>query len=556
MPGAEEDSEISPTGGQLHESISSRKSIQRINEAMPESTILTGVGIVTTDERGIENTIDEAFWDKSPTVSTAKFALLVSWYDGTMQVTVQSRFLVSVIMGILPRTNPMGIRKRHDSLSFGEPFSLLYWFYDNILPDASDSGSLKGDDSRDLDILRRWYEKNLLAQHVDIRNTINSGYVTFDLLWALYQPNDTVYTRDEFQQPQLHIVSFTEYAELSNRYHRSSYGRPQMAFQLTLLHQDWDSSVQAFKTVEVKVIIYLYAGSRRISDLDVYPLRYVSEDRQDLLASLEARGRRWKSLVTQPSYMVHKGPARKLDGANGGTRKHLDERLIIDHSGYALYREQRDSRFLSSRISQDALSVDTEGSDDFQDEQDPSDDSSALPAQFCPSTVRACSPLTMRWFTVTIENLTEIVWAKDSAKALVMADSKTKDTLAKLIQAHMSADANNAPSDIIEGKGQGLVIVLHGPPGVGKTLTAESMAEVSEKPLLTVDVGQLAFEREVDRRLRTIFEQAVRWGAVLLLDEADGVLEKRSWENHARNAIVSGKHSSTLEQCGYGHAFD
>lgn len=69
------------------------------------------------------------------------------------------------------------------------------------------------------------------------------------------------------------------------------------------------------------------------------------------------------------------------------------------------------------------------------------------------------------------------------------------------------------------------------------------MAEVSEKLLVTVDVGQLAFESSVDSRLRTIFEQAVRWGAVLLLDEADVVLEKRSYENHSRNAIVSGKSS-------------
>lgn len=117
--------------------------------------------------------------------------------------------------------------------------------------------------------------------------------------------------------------------------------------------------------------------------------------------------------------------------------------------------------------------------------------------------------------------------------------------------------------------------MLHGPPGVGKTLTAgtffqvpfledknlyrgfpESMSEVSEKPLVRVDVGELAFEREVDSRLRIIFEQAVRWGAILLLDEADVVLEKRSWENHARNAIVSGKYSFTMEECAYGHTLD
>lgn len=60
----------------------------------------------------------------------------------------------------------------------------------------------------------------------------------------------------------------------------------------------------------------------------------------------------------------------------------------------------------------------------------------------------------MKWFSITLENLTEMVWAKDSAQALVMADPRTKETLVKLIQAHRSASAVEAPSDVIEGKGQ------------------------------------------------------------------------------------------------------
>lgn len=106
------------------------------------------------------------------------------------------------------------------------------------------------------------------------------------------------------------------------------------------------------------------------------------------------------------------------------------------------------------RRPQSRLSVDTEGLDDLQDVQDPSKDLSVLQEQHCPSTVRACSPLTMKWFSVTIENLTEMVWAKDAAKALVMENPNTKDTLVKLIQAHGTANAGEVPSDVIEGKGQ------------------------------------------------------------------------------------------------------
>jgi hypothetical protein len=57
----------------------------------------------------------------------------------------------------------------------------------------------------------------------------------------------------------------------------------------------------------------------------------------------------------------------------------------------------------------------------------------------------------------------------------------------------------------------------------------------------------LTAEDQVVSRLRKIFEQAARWDAVLLLDEADVILEKRSYEDLRRNGIVSGKTPTDLE---------
>jgi len=39
-----------------------------------------------------------------------------------------------------------------------------------------------------------------------------------------------------------------------------------------------------------------------------------------------------------------------------------------------------------------------------------------------------------------------------------------------------------------------MIFLLHGPPGVGKTLTAEATAETLKKPLYTVNVGELGTE--------------------------------------------------------------
>jgi SpoVK/Ycf46/Vps4 family AAA+-type ATPase len=59
--------------------------------------------------------------------------------------------------------------------------------------------------------------------------------------------------------------------------------------------------------------------------------------------------------------------------------------------------------------------------------------------------------------------------------------------------------------------------------------------------LFPINIGELTAEDRVVSRLQKIFEQAARWDAVLLLDEADVILEKRSYEDLRRNGIVSGK---------------
>ena len=96
--------------------------------------------------------------------------------------------------------------------------------------------------------------------------------------------------------------------------------------------------------------------------------------------------------------------------------------------------------------------------------------------------------------------------------------------------------------DIIRGKGKGLIILLHGVPGVGKTSTAESVASYTGKPLFPItcgDIGQTA--SDVEMNLESTFHLARKWGCVLLLDEADVFLAKRErgGDGIERNALVS-----------------
>jgi SpoVK/Ycf46/Vps4 family AAA+-type ATPase len=75
---------------------------------------------------------------------------------------------------------------------------------------------------------------------------------------------------------------------------------------------------------------------------------------------------------------------------------------------------------------------------------------------------------------------------------------------------------------------------------VGKTLTAESIAEEMKVPLFMMSAGDLGLDpRSVESKLQNIMEMCTRWNAILLLDEADVFLEERSLHELERNKLVS-----------------
>ncbi|KUI71151.1 ATPase family AAA domain-containing protein 3B [Cytospora mali] len=118
------------------------------------------------------------------------------------------------------------------------------------------------------------------------------------------------------------------------------------------------------------------------------------------------------------------------------------------------------------------------------------------------------------------------------------ADSQLKTGARDLEQPQPNID--RVEFDPVKEKGQGCVILLHGAPGVGKTSTAECVAAYTRRPLLPLTAGDFGFAPEdVERRLEEHFNLAQRWGCVLLLDEADVFLVKRTKDDIQRNGLVS-----------------
>lgn len=74
---------------------------------------------------------------------------------------------------------------------------------------------------------------------------------------------------------------------------------------------------------------------------------------------------------------------------------------------------------------------------------------------------------------LNVENVEAIEWDTEAFSNLVIPADR-KALLQSLVEAH---NGEMVFDDFIKGKGRGLVVNLFGPPGVGKTLSAEVTSE-------------------------------------------------------------------------------
>ncbi|RIB02159.1 P-loop containing nucleoside triphosphate hydrolase protein [Gigaspora rosea] len=151
----------------------------------------------------------------------------------------------------------------------------------------------------------------------------------------------------------------------------------------------------------------------------------------------------------------------------------------------------------------------------------------------CVPEVPAFSFVQKTWCNINVELLNEIS-SDDEAFDKLILDQTRKDLIKSLVKFNY-----NIKTDLISGKGNGCIFLLHGPPGVGKTLTAEAISEMLHRPLYSVTVGELGTNaKDLEKNLKNISERAHAWNSIILIDEADIFLERRSAHDIERNALV------------------
>ncbi|KAL9619295.1 MAG: hypothetical protein Q9160_006060 [Pyrenula sp. 1 TL-2023] len=250
-----------------------------------------------------------------------------------------------------------------------------------------------------------------------------------------------------------------------------------------------------------------------IRQLSIYPLRFADSSYE---RRLEDRGRTFWSLRLR-KFVSYPENAEQIFG-------NVDERYMVDMMTYK--QMNPDSSYSKLHLRDDLTK-----SEWISDEPPPGKSSLLFPRP-----IPGYNLTEKKWVDLMVDRIVPITWNKQALKDLVV-DDETKELVQALVMKQITAGAS---TDAIAGKGNGLIVLLHGAPGTGKTFTAEGVAEFAEKPLFRVTCGDIGTDAKgVERFLQAAFRLSKKWDCVVLLDEADVFLEERDISDLNRNALVA-----------------
>jgi hypothetical protein len=361
--------------------------------------------------------------------------------------------------------------------------------------------------------LREYIDKEIQTRMALFQANVDEGFVTFDDLWLLYYEDQEIVYDDEGAL----MAGTIQKCKLTH-----GWGGTRYIMEIKVISHDGENFTEVDKTVEIPA----FESGELITNLPVRPLTGA------LKLKLAERGDRVVNTIKAGSSYVYYGGECIVRSWWGTKRYRADGRCMLDPKTHKKMNENYAERT----------------ADDYYETPDKADDNNRINevrgedlwrvAPWIPGFSFAAK----QWGEFNIEDIANIPFNTDAYDQLVLPSRTVAGlevTPKKMIRSLVEHGAVGF-TDVIADKGGGIIFLLHGPPGTGKTLTAEAIADLLKRPLYSVSVGELGTNtKDLEKNLRMVLEVATLWNAVLLIDEADIFLEKRTPRDIERNALVA-----------------
>ncbi|CAN9434886.1 unnamed protein product [Alternaria alternata] len=357
----------------------------------------------------------------------------------------------------------------------------------------------------------------------EARDTIQCGSITFEVLGELYRPGDLVQavvgSRDTVA---VFLVNESFYQDNWGLTRVKSTFNWKMEFVATMGTQ--------FTVVDLAEQLNGWTGvrARSLSELTYTPVSPVE------LSDRRQRGKRYVEFATgsvqylaysRASFYRHVRPSRPSYSSLASTSSSQlpsEDRVMIDVDRGALLEHHP-----CQGMDEPTLAM-TKTAERYRQWRNTSSRKSSAtdPALVGFSFTAKC------WGHVLVSGLSPI---QDTASQHLVLAEEYKHLIRALVRFGNDASVE----DIVENKRSDSIFLLHGPPSIGKTLTAEAVAEVLHRPLYYLTMGELGTTAEdMELRLSDVLELCSEWNAIIVLEEADVFLEQRSTSDLVRNSMV------------------
>lgn len=366
------------------------------------------------------------------------------------------------------------------------PYHSLFYYRKQL---EEEGAKRFADDAESLDqlkLLTNWINTHFELDIAAYDRCVTQGQkvIHYDRLWTLFPPGTIAYCK---------LLSQNRAFRVRDAYYDNSEVNPNLTLQSDFI--DFDGERLGTRSLELGVP--KFSGTRELNDLNIVPIDLLG-DAADVREELLARGRKFESYIGQ-HYLAYDGIAIKKT-PEGYARFTVNGRVMIDCK--TAHRLEPNTAFFVKSLSNESSKMERSrkraqadltfaGADGKKSFDKLSDDNAMLTN----ATVRGYSFTTKQFLEFFVEDLEDIEWNSKCFDELVL-DPAIKKTVQALVSMH--SQKRESFDDIVKGKGMGLVCVLHGPPGVGKTLTAECVAEFVKRPLYMVSSGDRKFPSPPD----------------------------------------------------------